>query len=86
KEPKGQAYKNNLLKLWNISVIYPNSQTQLAVALQVDRLLCSNMGAFHCIYPCFRKMIFKWRLLVTYKKKLTPVNNATCLSTYSGYS
>ena len=59
KEPKSQAYQNDLLKRRNISVIYPNSQTQFAVAFQVARLLCSNMGAFPFIYPGFSQNIFK---------------------------
>ena len=59
KEPKSQAYQNDLLKRRNISVIYPNSQTQFAVAFQDARLLCSNMGALPFIYPGFSQNIFK---------------------------
>jgi len=64
KEPKSQAYKNNFLKLWNILVIYPNSQTQFTCPFQDARLLGSNKGAFPFIYPCFSKIIFKGRLKI----------------------
>jgi len=59
KNQKIKPLKKDFLKLRNISVIYPNSQTQFACALQDARLLCSNKGAFPCIYPCFSTILFK---------------------------